>query len=157
MHVFPATANDCILQTNSFGLVNRHIFRPIGRNFLPLPLHWSLLKVDTSLINFIGWQNWQLAKGERDNTINTKTVLPSSPPRTRRTATCSSAPRTPRVRRPMLEEGEDCEDVERWRIVKTDAADTRVTAPGTCWLRPIINCCVGFRILTNRCHLRSYT
>ena len=36
MHVFPATANDCILQTNSFGLVNRHIFRPIGRNFHPL-------------------------------------------------------------------------------------------------------------------------
>ena len=36
MHVFPATANDCLLQTNSFGLVNRHIFRPIGRNFQPL-------------------------------------------------------------------------------------------------------------------------
>ena len=32
MHVFPATANDCLLQTNSFGLVNRHIFRPIDRN-----------------------------------------------------------------------------------------------------------------------------
>ena len=32
MHVFPATANDCILQTNSFGLVNRHIFRPTDKN-----------------------------------------------------------------------------------------------------------------------------
>ena len=32
MHVFPATANDCILQTNLFGLVNRHIFRPTDRN-----------------------------------------------------------------------------------------------------------------------------
>ena len=32
MHVLPASANDCILQTNSFGLVNRHIFRPIDRN-----------------------------------------------------------------------------------------------------------------------------
>ena len=38
MHVFPATVNDCILQTNSFGLVNRHIFRPIGRNFQPLSI-----------------------------------------------------------------------------------------------------------------------
>ena len=32
MHVFPASANDCILQTNSFGLVTRHIFRPTNRN-----------------------------------------------------------------------------------------------------------------------------
>ena len=32
MHVFPATATDCILQTNSFGLVNCHIFRPTDRN-----------------------------------------------------------------------------------------------------------------------------
>ena len=36
MHVLPASASDCILQTNSYGLVNRHIFRPIGRNFQPL-------------------------------------------------------------------------------------------------------------------------
>ena len=40
MHVFPATANDCILQTNSFGLVNRQIFRPTDKNgtawFYPL-------------------------------------------------------------------------------------------------------------------------
>ena len=32
MHVFPAAATDCILQTISFGLVNCHIFRPNCRN-----------------------------------------------------------------------------------------------------------------------------
>ena len=30
--------NDCILQTNSFGLVNCHIFRPNGRNVYSLRL-----------------------------------------------------------------------------------------------------------------------
>ena len=32
MHVFPTSADYCILQTDSFGLVNRHIFRPTDRN-----------------------------------------------------------------------------------------------------------------------------
>ena len=32
IHVFPATANDCMLPSKSFGLVNHNIFRPTDRN-----------------------------------------------------------------------------------------------------------------------------
>ena len=60
MHVFPATANDCLLQTNSFGLVNRHIFRPIGRNFQPLrsTLNVQLLRTNELLIVFNDETPW---------------------------------------------------------------------------------------------------
>ena len=49
MHVFPATANDCILQTNSFGLVNRHIFRPTDKNGTACNKQWKGPADDISL------------------------------------------------------------------------------------------------------------
>ena len=51
MHVFPATANDCILQTNSFGLVNRQIFRPTDKNGTACPQVWAFSVIVKLLIS----------------------------------------------------------------------------------------------------------
>ena len=56
MHVFPATANDCILQTNSFGLVNRHIFRPTDKNgtaWFSLLTHFDQFNIMTMMMTLL--------------------------------------------------------------------------------------------------------
>ena len=52
LHVFPASADYCILQTNSFGLVNCHIFRPTDRN--SDSLEWRVI-FSENLLHKIGY------------------------------------------------------------------------------------------------------